>query len=62
MEELYLNDNKIKDFGTKSIATGLKENSTLKILELSKCNICGDEGQTLSEAFKINQALEKINF
>ena len=37
LEELYLNNNKIKDHGAMQIADGIKDHPKLKILELEIC-------------------------
>eukprot|EP00007_Cunea_sp_BSH-02190019_P005503 CAMPEP_0174230464 /NCGR_PEP_ID=MMETSP0417-20130205/1226_1 /TAXON_ID=242541 /ORGANISM="Mayorella sp, Strain BSH-02190019" /LENGTH=1128 /DNA_ID=CAMNT_0015308161 /DNA_START=9 /DNA_END=3392 /DNA_ORIENTATION=- len=45
----------------KQIASALKSNSHLIILELAECNITDAGAQALGEALKVNRALEKLD-
>jgi hypothetical protein len=39
MNYLNLSFNKVKDFGMKSLAEALRNNNSLKVLEIERCSI-----------------------
>jgi len=45
----------------KMIADALKDNHTLKTLNLIGSNICDDGAKIIADAIKVNQSLEKLN-
>ena len=59
---LWIDVNPIGDKGLQTILNSLKRNTTLKILEVSRCDMTGAGIPSLAEAMDINTTLERLDF
>ena len=59
---LWLGDNPIGDNGLQVIFDSLKQNNTLKFLDVSRCGMTDAGVTSLAEAMNINTTLEKLFF
>ena len=59
--ELWLGCNPIGDKGLRNIFNGLKQNNTLKILDISYCSMTNAIVSSLTEAMNINKTLKRLD-
>ena len=59
---LWLRGNPIGDKGLQTIFNSLKQNNTLKVLDVSNCGMTDAGVPSLAEAMNINTTLERLDF
>ena len=59
--ELDISGNGIGVNGLAHIATALQSNTTMKILDISQCNISNEWEESLTIALAVNRSLQKLN-
>ena len=62
MSGLWLRGNPIGDGGLQTIFNSLKQNHTLKVLDVSECNMTDAGVPSLAEAMNINTTLKRLVF
>jgi Ran GTPase-activating protein (RanGAP) involved in mRNA processing and transport len=58
---LQLSDNRLDDYNILSLATGVKENNSLRILNMAWCSLSSNAIANLSDALCFNSTLSNLN-